>query len=166
MKAYSPSDVAEFSGINADLQRDWRRRGFLDDYGSQSEAGRWTYRVGDVVALAVAKRILDRRIVASVGDALRIANFANALIWHWLEPKNSTDLVQSGFRQTDFVVAYYAHGTIQLHAASATTLTTNKGSIVGEGAIVINTRQMAEALRAQLWMVIARYMVPMHGDGE
>lgn len=68
--ALTPSTVEKLSTVSPDAQRDWRRLGFLENYGA-SEAGRWKYSVRDAVAFWIASRLIetgfDRHIACLCG---------------------------------------------------------------------------------------------------
>jgi hypothetical protein len=55
---FSPGSVEIFSGVSTDVQRDWRRRGFLSNYGMQLESGRWVYSLRDTGAFWLATRLM------------------------------------------------------------------------------------------------------------
>lgn len=48
------ADAADVAGVGKAMLRIWRRRGVLS--GRQASDHRWTYRAGDVLALAAATR--------------------------------------------------------------------------------------------------------------
>lgn len=47
----SPGAVASMTEPTPDLQRNYRQRGMLDNYGELQDNGRWKYSVSDLVAI-------------------------------------------------------------------------------------------------------------------
>lgn len=70
---FGASDVHRICGITPDVLRDWRRRGFLDTCGTQSEGGHWRYSKGDVFTLAVARRLAFTKAVSDLPRAISLA---------------------------------------------------------------------------------------------
>lgn len=77
---YSLQEIQERTGIDPENLRDWRRRGLLEGVGTLQENGRWSYRVGDVLLLAIAVHLV-RQSGLHLAHALKIAAFANPPLW-------------------------------------------------------------------------------------
>ena len=83
---YTPSDIEALGvPLSPDNLRDWRRRGMLDNFGRVDAVGRWTYRKGDVVALAAAKLI--EGLGVDLSRAIEIADKTRVLIVDGLRGK-------------------------------------------------------------------------------
>ena len=82
---FTPQQAEQFTNLSRDMLRDWRRRGLLQDIGSQSKTGRWTYALGDLIALAAAKTI--ESLGVDLYRALEIGSKARAGIADWARSK-------------------------------------------------------------------------------
>ncbi|MBY6163259.1 hypothetical protein KUV73_20415 [Mameliella alba] len=73
---FSPGDIESLTGWKADILRDLRNKGFLENYGIKGENSRWTYDKHDLVAFWVAAEI-QKRMQAKGAVSLALA-FAEA----------------------------------------------------------------------------------------
>lgn len=55
----SPAKLAGITGVSADMQRDWRRRGYISNLGTQSENGRWLYDWYDAWVLYLMRQMYE-----------------------------------------------------------------------------------------------------------
>lgn len=68
---YTPSEVEAITGVSGDLQRDWRRRGFLE---AKSDTKRSRFRASDLGYMMALKAFSDAGVsVAAAKDAASIA---------------------------------------------------------------------------------------------
>ena len=67
---FSPAQVGEITNIPPEQMRDWRRLGWIDNFGTEGENGRWAYNARDVAALWIAGRL---SVSMKLEDALRSA---------------------------------------------------------------------------------------------
>ncbi len=56
---FRPGDVERLAGVDTDTQRDWRRRGFLEEYGDTQGTGRWAYSLQDLVGFYMSRRLME-----------------------------------------------------------------------------------------------------------
>lgn len=55
-REFSPSEAAAITGVSLDLQRDWRRRGFLPE----NKQGKWTrFSLSDIIQMSTMKTFTD-----------------------------------------------------------------------------------------------------------
>lgn len=67
----SPGAVASLTEPTPDLQRNYRGRGMMDDYGQADDKGRWKYSLRDLVGMWIADRLSHGGKVMDRRDALR-----------------------------------------------------------------------------------------------
>jgi hypothetical protein len=53
----TPAKLAEVTGVSADMQRDWRRREYISNLGTQSENGRWLYDWYDAFTIYLMRQM-------------------------------------------------------------------------------------------------------------
>lgn len=68
----SPAEFARVTGVSPDMQRDWRRRGYIDDIGTMQKNGRWKYDWSDAFLIFIARKIVANGFELTL--SLRIAN--------------------------------------------------------------------------------------------
>ncbi len=56
----TPMEIEKLTTWSADALREMRRRGFLSNYGEETEGGRWRYSLRDLVAFDIASRLWQR----------------------------------------------------------------------------------------------------------
>ena len=54
-----PAKLAEVTGLSADMQRDWRRRGYIENLGTQGSNGRWEYDWADALYVYLMRQMYD-----------------------------------------------------------------------------------------------------------
>lgn len=81
MRTFAPSETGKMAGISVDTLHDWRRRGFLKRVGVRGKNGRWMYRVGDVVALAIMREISNLGL--ALGPAAELASISIPYVVAW-----------------------------------------------------------------------------------
>lgn len=86
---FTPADVEFRIGWKADALRDFRRKGYLENYGSKGENGRWTYSHRDVVGLWIAETLHGKDRLADLYGILNIAHFAAGELVRHLHGCNS-----------------------------------------------------------------------------
>ena len=113
-----PAEVADLVDLSTDSQRDWRRRGLLDEHGRQDANGRWRYSVLETFTMWIARRLTEARfdisdamILAYVAANKLLASENTFLLWHdreKLDAKESkdTELV------TRYIVAFNHEGAL------------------------------------------------------
>lgn len=57
---FSPADVEELTGWHAQGQRDMRHKGYLENYGTLGDNGRWRYSKRDLIAFWIAGVLYER----------------------------------------------------------------------------------------------------------
>lgn len=67
----APAEVGELTGVGPDTQRDWRRRGLIEDLGKQDAHGRWRYSSYDCLTLWIARRLVDAGF--NIADVVPVA---------------------------------------------------------------------------------------------
>lgn len=55
----TPAKLAEVTGLSADMQRDWRRREYIANLGTQSDTGRWLYDWYDAFILFLMRKMYE-----------------------------------------------------------------------------------------------------------
>lgn len=69
----APSEVSEITGVSPEMQRDWRRRGLMDDLGEVTNS-RWRYSVHDAFTLWIVRKLTESGI--ALVDAMDPASLA------------------------------------------------------------------------------------------
>lgn len=55
----SPAQLADVTGLGADMQRDWRRRDYISNLGTQSDKGRWLYDWYDAFTIYLMRQMYE-----------------------------------------------------------------------------------------------------------
>jgi len=56
---FTPAEIEAYTRWTPEATRDLRHKGFLSNYGSQSDAGRWKYSIRDLIAFWMADHLRD-----------------------------------------------------------------------------------------------------------
>ena len=80
----SPIEMASLTGVAPDMLRDWRRRGYIEKFGTAQGNGRWLYDWGDAFLLCNARSIYESgvdlppsiRASVTVGRHILLAAFS------------------------------------------------------------------------------------------
>lgn len=109
-KIFVPQEVQSMIGILPDVLRDQRRRGILKIGTNQN--GRWAYRPGDVIALAIVQFLTGNRLVTDLSDAFAVAESVTQHVWAWMTSEVS-ELVD-GYRNIKYVAIWPTNGELQV----------------------------------------------------
>lgn len=60
---FNPGEIGAMTGIAPEALRNWRTRGFMANYGAETDGGRWVYSLRDLVAFWISERLTSRRTV-------------------------------------------------------------------------------------------------------
>lgn len=149
----TPAAVELHAGIGVDNLRDWRRRKLLDGIGTCAATGRWTYSVADVVALAVARELLDQGVALTL--AIRTALASATSVSAWLMPTASETVM--ALRENRFTLAFMDDGQPQaLLFRDFRNIDVMKLPV----AVTVDSMHMADRLRPRLGDLFAK-----EGDG-
>jgi len=77
----APAQLAELTGLDANLQRSWRHRGYIEGLGTLQENGRWLYDWFDVLIIAMMQKLYERGVELS--HAKEFAGTVGAPVFFW-----------------------------------------------------------------------------------
>lgn len=83
---FSPADIEDEFGYTTEQQTTWRARGFLMDFGSKGDNGRWQYSFLDALGFFTAKYLSDYLGIESA--LMKGRSSANAVLF-WAQSAHS-----------------------------------------------------------------------------
>lgn len=92
----TPAQLGESTGIKPDMQRDWRRRGYIQGLRTVSGNGRWLYDWYDVFTLSMMQRLYCRGIELSQVKTFAATVRMEVLLWagYRISPGDPSKLVK------------------------------------------------------------------------
>ncbi len=152
----NPTELAEVTGLSQDSQRDWRRRGFLEDMGQLQPNGRWLYSAADAVVVSIILWLLAKRLTTDINDAKNIAKVARPMVVFWIEPNNPADEWQAHYRRIPYVAAFGANSAGDAMQIETFSDVGNVFSLKLPAALVIDCRLLARDLNLKLAYLVEK----------
>ncbi len=160
----SPAELESITGLSPEMQRDWRRRGYINEkLGTLQENGRWLYDWSDALFLCIMQQLY------SAGVELPVTQRATNTVmkYVWFAAMRNWRIFDHPEKHRHFVMFKSTEADPEIHGGWATLPINDLSKCsAGPAAILIDVKHIALCLPEEFKPVMTKGAIITMAMGE